>query len=156
MGIIQKNWRSPSLLLHHHDLCLSKSSDSSCTTTSITKKPKSRSHALLRPDKTEMPRTCRRIFSVGIDDDFIITFNINTTSFYNDVIPAFSIERKKNKYGSTYCNGDKISGSRATVSTEDLMALVLYYLHAKGPVTKLCQFFGLVKSSLSFWLDYAL
>lgn len=82
--------------------------------------------------------------SVGVDDDLIITFNINRTSFFYDLLPAFAIERMDKNFGSPYCVGGKVAGRRATLTTTDLLALTLYYLRTKGPVVHLHPLFGTV------------
>lgn len=118
--------------------------------------PRYTRQALLRPNDKHMPTPWRRIMNHGIDDDFVLSFNITRASFYNDLLPAFQLERSTTNFGSPYSAAPKHSGRKSTVTSADLLALSLHYLRTKGPALHLCPFFGLVQTSLSVWLDYSL
>ena len=98
----------------------------------------------------------RIILSCGTDDDFLISLNFTRDLFFRILLPLFSEAREKYTRGSPYRNGHKTRGRQPQLESTDLLTMCLWYLKSTGRMYQLCPVFGVVQTTLSVWLDYAL
>lgn len=112
--------------------------------------------ALLRPIPSAANTPWRRILTFGKPGDFIVSINITKDVLLTRVLPLFEVQRLKLNFGSPYRCGPKTRGRRTLLESIDILGLSLWFLKSRDPLYKLCPLFGVVTSSATVWLDYAL
>lgn len=72
------------------------------------------------------------------------------------MLPLFEAERKHVNHGGAYRVCVSNRGQKAQLESVDLLGLALWYLKSRCAAYRLCNIFGVVPSTVSVWLDYAL
>ena len=112
--------------------------------------------ALARPLNGRHSTAWRILLTFGTPRDFIKSTNFPKQVIVERILPKFERARARFNYGSPYRKGPKERGREPQVDSMDLVGLALWYLKTRGTMYSLCPVFGLVPTTISVWLDYAL
>lgn len=85
-----------------------------------------------------------------------MSINFDRVSLLDTLLPLFTQVRPTVNYGSPYRTSESPREGKPIIETIDLLGLLLLYLKSSDRQYKLAHIFGLVPSSLSVWIDYAL
>jgi len=118
--------------------------------------PKYTRKAIMRPLRGMHTTPWRKILAFGTPGDFILTTNFTGRLIKEDILPLFKAERISVNRGSPYNSKGSNRGRKPLLSDIDLIGLALYYLKTRDSMYRLSIMFGIVPSSVSVWLDYAL
>lgn len=86
--------------------------------------------------------------------DFYVALNFDRSSFFGALLPASKVQREAPNYGSPYRKGPKVCKRRCTVTSVDLLGLLLWYLKSSGRQYNLHTVFGLITLFVNVWIDY--
>ncbi len=112
--------------------------------------------AILRPVRSTHTTPWKQLLTFGHAGDFIVSINFPKDLVLHRMLPLFEEERLQLNYGSPYRAGPKTKGRQPTMESIDLLGIALWYLKSGSAQYRTCFIFGLVPTSLSVWLDYAL
>ena len=112
--------------------------------------------ALARPSKGRNSTAWRILLTFGTPRDFIKSTNFPKQIIVDRILPKFERVRARFNYGSPYRKGPKTRGRVPQVDSMDLLGPALWYLKSRCTMYSLCPVFGLVPTTVSVWLDYAL
>jgi len=120
------------------------------------KRPKYTRCAIMRPLPGQHSTPWRKILTFGKPGDFILTTNFTKRLILEDILPLFREERLQVNNGSPYNSKGSRRGRKPFLTDVDLVGLVLYYLKTRDPMYRISILFGIVPSSVSVWLDFAM
>lgn len=118
--------------------------------------PRYRRAALLPPISSRHTTAWRQILSCGTSSDFLVTLNLDRSTALEVLLPLFEQRRPSVNFGSPYRRGIKRRGRNCTVTSIDILGLVLCYLKSSCRQMALSPMFGLVLSSVQVWIDYGM
>jgi len=121
-----------------------------------TPRPKYTRKAIMRPLPGMHSTPWRKILAFGTPGDFILTTNFTKGIILENILPLFISVRPTVNRGSPHKKTNSNRGRKPLLTSIDLVGLALYYLKTRDPMYRMSIIFGLVPSSISVWLDFAL
>ena len=118
--------------------------------------PQFRRCALLRHTGGRNNTPWRRILTFGTELDYLVSTNLTKTLIIETILPCFERHRNQTNHGSPFRRFVKRRGRKPQLQSIDLIGIVLWYLKSKDCIYRMCPIFGVVPSTMSVWLNYAM
>ena len=122
----------------------------------ISKQPRYLRSGIIRPIRSAHNTPWRWLLAFRKAPDFIVSINITKACFFDRLLPLYANERPFLSFGSPYRKAHKTPGRPPLLDTVDILGMALWYIKDRGCMYRLCVVFGIVPSSVSVWLDFAL